>query len=158
MVRVRADVARDRGVALRAGAIAQPIGRQLSGGVARVHGVAAGARERPAPEARRLRQAEVLVGGQARGAVAPEALPERVGLARRRHGRVARQRRHVAGQHAARTERRARVQERPDLVDRIGDALGVALPAQRRALRLPDAQRIDDGARRGAPPRASSAP
>ncbi len=147
VVRVRADVARDAGVALRAGAIAQPVRRQLPGDVARVHRVAARARKRPAAKARRLGQAQVLVGGEARGSVAPEALPERVRRARRRHGCVARQRRHVAGQHAARPKRRPRVEERPQLLRRVGQPLRVALPAQRRALRLADAQRIDDGVR-----------
>ena len=87
-------------------------------GVARVHGVAARAGKLSAAKTGRLRQPDVFVRGQARGSVAPEALLEDVGLAGRRHRQVAREWLHVAGEQAARPERRSRVEERPQLLHR----------------------------------------
>ena len=89
--------------------------------------------------ARRLQQALVLVGGQARRAVLPEARGERGRVAAQR--RVAPERRAVAREIVARDERIAVRQERTDVG---GDPLAVAAAADVGGARGRQARRVDD--------------
>ena len=104
-----------------------------------MHAVAAGAGQRPAHRARRLQQALVFVGGQARRAVGPEARGKRGSVSVQR--RIAPQRRALDGQVVAGDEGVAVRQERADVV---GQPLPVTAPAQVGGASGRQAGRVDD--------------